>query len=177
MPFIFGQTGHALRMEMDMQGEVQVNAALTGLLRRARDFEPAWKGFADDKGFKVPGVETVLRESVRARFSSEGRPQSPWPALTAATNLDRIRHGYPPEHPILVRSGALLDSFTLRAHPEHIFDFGPQWMEFGTKVPYGIFHQRPEARRRRPMLFIDKKDFTRILSAVRKHLRNIGVGR
>jgi hypothetical protein len=177
VPFIFGGSGHALRMEMDMQGEVQVNAALTGLLRQASNFEPAWKGFADDHGFQVPGVETILRESVRARFSSEGKPQFPWPALTEATNLDRIRQGYPPEHPILMRSGLLLDSMTLRSHPDHIFDYGPMWMEYGSKVPYAWPHQDPDARKRRAMLYIDKKDLTRLISTIRKHLRNIGIGR
>jgi phage gpG-like protein len=177
MPFLFFQSGHALRLEMALDGEVQVNAALTKLLGRASDFEPAWKGFTDDRGFKDPGVEEKLRKSMRDRFSSEGKPEKPWPELTEATNIDRARHGYPREHPILIRSGQLIDSLTVRSHPDHIFDYGRMWMEVGTHTPYAIWHQRPQAKKRRPMLYINKKDFVSILSTLRKHLRNIGVGR
>lgn len=175
----FGQHGAALQMEFNMEGEVQVNAAIFGLLRQVSDLEPAWEGFTD-RGGRAPGIETIVRGSMRRRFSSEGKPQYPWPNLADATNLDRIRHGYPPAHPMLYRTGWLLDSLILKSHPHHVYEKGRMWMVIGTKVPYAIYHQSPQQPRRklprRPFVYIDKMDFTQILSTLRRHLRNIGVG-
>lgn len=174
------QRGSALELNFSVMGEKQVRAAIHGLIANVRDVRPAWTGFTDRRGVRVPGVEKRLRESIRERFRKEGAPQYPWPALSEFTALDRIRHGFPPYHPILQRTGELMDSLILKSHPMHIFNMAAKWMEFGTRDFKAVFHQSPAPRKlipRRPMLYIDKLDFTKILSDIRLHLRNIGIGR
>lgn len=174
------QHGAALEIKLEVMGETQVRTAIFGLLQRVSNLEPAWKGFTDSRGVRVPGVEKILRESVRERFSKEGRPQFPWPSLAESTAQDRIRHGFPAYHPILIRTGELMDSLILKSHPSHIYKTTAKWMDFGTRDHKAVFHQSPAARKklpRRPMLFIDKIDVTKVLSTLRLHVRNIGVGR
>jgi phage gpG-like protein len=90
---------------------------------------------------------------------------------------DGLRHGFSGEHPILVRSGRLKESFVKRSHGEHILDAHPRYIDFGSKVPYAIYHQTGTGKMsRRPLIFIDKKDVGDIVQAFREHiLKNVTV--
>ena len=49
-----------------------------------------------------------LQQRTEARFAAEGDDASgPWAELLEATNVFRRRQGFPPAHPINVRTGAL----------------------------------------------------------------------
>ncbi len=84
---------------------------------------------ADELG--SPGADSVrpLQEGVRAgfavNFTTEGRQAgAPWAALALVTMRERRRLGYPPDHPILVRSGGYRDSFIDETHPLHVSEWG-----------------------------------------------------
>jgi hypothetical protein len=66
-----------------------------------------------------------IRESIRRGFAlnfereAEGNGR-PWSDLAESTNEERIRQGYPPEHPILVRSGSYRASFVEEFAEGHV---------------------------------------------------------
>lgn len=73
-------------------------------------------------------------------------------------------------YPILFYNGRLAASLT-NPGGENISIISPRSLIFGTSVPYGIYHNSKDARRKipyRPFLFIDeqrKKNYTNILKA------------
>ena len=65
---------------------------------------------------RVAQNDDPIREAIRwgfaLNFERESAGNGPrWAALAESTNEERVRLGYPPEHPILVRSGAYRSSF------------------------------------------------------------------
>lgn len=61
-------------------------------------------------------AEPYLKSRIAGRFASEGDDASgKWAALHAATQGFRARDGYPPDHPINVRTGRLRD-FAINTH-------------------------------------------------------------
>lgn len=73
----------------------------------------------------TPAAMRPFQDGVRAgfavNFASEGRGAgAPWASLALVTMRERRRLGYPPDHPILVRSGGYRDSFVDESHPLHI---------------------------------------------------------
>jgi len=49
-------------------------------------------------------------------------------------------------YPILKQTGRLEDSLTRAGHPENISNINVDEAEFGTKVPYGVYHQEGTKR-------------------------------
>lgn len=95
---------------MPVQLRIQINddgaiAALEGLVRQARDLEPAM----DDIG-------RMLRMSARQRIeAAEGPDGTPWPELSAATKRRRGRDAQP-----LQDKRHLYKSLTWRAGPSEV---------------------------------------------------------
>jgi phage virion morphogenesis protein len=54
-------------------------------------------------------IAGIMRDAVVENFDKEGRPET-WTPLAEATVKDRREQGFGPEHPILKRTGTLLDS-------------------------------------------------------------------
>lgn len=50
-----------------------------------------------------------LRDQVAQNFNRQGTRRRRWPKLSGYTRADRQRHGFPPDRPILIRTGALRD--------------------------------------------------------------------
>lgn len=163
--------GQGATLNLTVEGETQVRAFLAGIARRVKDLRPAWKK-----------VDLILRRSVARMFREEGsRFKGGWDPLQPTTQEYRRLKGKVPDHPILVFDGDLRRSLTLAGHSKHIFISKKKYMVFGTKVPYAIFHQSPRSRKlvrsgdrigkvklpRRPMVFIDKHDASRIIQAIR----------
>lgn len=94
--------------------------------------EPALKQIADD-----------FREVIARQFSSEGRAGgTPWPPRAGA-----VPRGHPSPQgrhgglPLLVRTGALRDSFLRQGAAGHVEEIFDQTLTLGSRVPYAIFHQ------------------------------------
>lgn len=157
------KAGKGILFTFEVMGEKQVSAFLSGLAKRVKDFRPVW----DE-------IEVILRKSTQSVFASEGRGgQFKWPPLKPSTILDRIRQGYSPT-PMLVRSGRMKRGITQQGG-EHIFNKRKLEMDFGTSVPYLIFHQMSREINpgkgklpRRAVVVIDKKDVSQIIQVIRK---------
>ena len=65
-------------------------------------------------------IADAIRESIAENFRRESGDGAEWPQLAAMTVAQRQEHGYPGEHPMLVRSGSLLDSLTNPNNADHI---------------------------------------------------------
>lgn len=167
MPILVRQPNKALFFKFEVDGEVQVNLALTKIISRVNNLIPIW----DD-------VEELLRQDVETVFEMEGRPR--WVPLSPQTIISRARRGFPyPQFPMLVNTGRLKSSLVLRSHYEHIYNKERLWMEFGSKTPYAIYHQSPRPRRklpRRPFIYIDRKFVSRTIQILRKYIISRGWG-
>jgi phage gpG-like protein len=83
----------------------------------------------------------VLQPEVSANIGSEGEQLNAlWPELMSSTVQERERLGFGGEHPILIRDGNLLRSFST-GDSNHIQDVGPNEMSWGSLLPYSLFHQ------------------------------------
>ena len=72
----------------------------------------------------VEAVQTAIRGGFAQVFASEGAAgAAPWAQLAAATQRERERLGFPPAHPILVRTGDYRASFTDAGHADHISEW------------------------------------------------------
>lgn len=104
-------------------------------------------------------------------FREEGTHKGQWDQLKQSTQLQRARMGYPPAHPILVRTGTLKSSIIKRTHSKHILDAHKKWMEIGTKVPYAIYHQTGTSKMaQRMMVAVDAKTFSRMIEDARRFI-------
>jgi len=61
-------------------------------------------------GLLTREVEETYFSEIREIFEQEGLP--PWEPLAQSTKRERVRLGFPPEHPILQRTGSLFRSLT-----------------------------------------------------------------
>lgn len=77
-------------------------------------------------------IQEGIRAGFAANFDSEGASgEAPWAQLTAYTQAQRERLGYPAAHPILQRTGIYRRSFTDEHHVNHVSDWsatGGVWL-------------------------------------------------
>jgi phage gpG-like protein len=95
-----------------------------------------------------------LRRLSTKVFALETSPDGdPWPALAASTVKEKKRLGFG-NRKILVRTGRLRDSLTRVNHPDNIAKFRTfksiTTLTWGTRVPYGDYHQSDQPRTRLP---------------------------
>lgn len=81
-------------------------------------------------------IENAVRSGFADNFASESAGGNPWPELAFTTMLDRVLHGFPAAHPILVRAGEYRASFVDSGNPDALYEFfpgGDSWaMEVGS---------------------------------------------
>ena len=162
--------GAGVLFSFEAHGEVQLQSFIMGIASRCKDLRPVWNK-----------IDDILRNDVDSIFKMEGRKPS-WPQLQDSTIRDRIRHGFSGAHPILQRTKLLRDSLRKRSHPKHIFVSKKLSMEFGTTVPYAIYHQSSKPRQkvisgpragqdrlpRRQFIWLDKKVVAKIIGKIRQ---------
>ncbi|TAM79178.1 MAG: hypothetical protein EPN47_19410 [Acidobacteria bacterium] len=103
-----------------------VDDSLNLLQAQLSDLSPAMELIAED-----------IREMEAAQFASAGAGGgTPWAALAPSTV--KRKHG---AGGILVASGALLDSLTDPASPDHVEAIDKLSLEIGTSLPYATFQQ------------------------------------
>jgi len=148
-------------LNLEFAGERQVMAGLTGVLKRIKDLRPLANPW-----------DWRLRRNVERHFRGEGTSKGSWASLSLATQLQRSRMGYPPEHPILVRTGALKRSLVQKGG-QHILKKHRKYIEWGTKIPYAFYHQRGTKKMpARKMLLIDANDLSRMIQDAREYMLN-----
>ncbi len=114
-----------------MSVDVAEAEALMKELRAAvDDFTPAW-----------PKVERVVLDMERRQFETEGAYGGErWEPLNPSyAELKRREHG---ELGILRRNDVLFTSLTRKGALGHFYNAGPNFVEVGTTIPYGEYHQR-----------------------------------
>jgi len=149
---------------------VEVTFEFTGGDRLARIFQahPALD-LSDLREPMAKSADTVLDVN-RVTFEREGPG---WAPLAPATVEDRERHGFPGEHPILERTGALKRSLTVKGALGNVYEVGRDYMKVGSELetPSGwnlaILHQFGTDRMpARPIIGLDRNHLRRRLSRV-----------
>jgi phage gpG-like protein len=126
-----------LEIELDVFGTRVVRRRMLRFADAAEDMRPAW----DD-------VAAILEGATRRNFQTRGvSGGSRWRDL----NEDYAEAtGRRPGERILRLSDRLYDSLTNPQHAEHVFESEPDSMRWGSRVPYGKFHQSLRPRRKIP---------------------------
>lgn len=158
--------GTGVQVSMTLDGEVFLDRALLDLEGRAT------APLSDPT--VVREVVALFRKHVAAAFASEGASTgAPWKPLAASTQADRKRHGYPPAHPILERTGKLERALTIGDGAR--ISTSPQKLvyQLNEDVGYFKYHQStsPRARlpRRAPVL-LTADDRHEIMGPIRLYL-------
>ena len=68
--------------------------SLMAYASRARDLSPA-----------MHKATIIIADAINSNFETESSPTESWEGLHATTQKDRIKGGFNPSHPILVRDG------------------------------------------------------------------------
>jgi hypothetical protein len=128
------------RMTLSIEGIPEVDRMLQGIESRMQDVSPAW-----------PKVVEAFQAIVARAFSSEGASTgAPWAQLKPRTQLDRQRHGFPPAHPILQRTGKLQRALTT-GEGAYVRSMANR-LEYllSSEVGYFKYHQSRQPRTRLP---------------------------
>jgi len=108
------------------------------------------KALAQVGDLRVPfqSIQRDFYKSEKAIFSLKGPGQ--YPDLAPSTKNEKFRDfGF--RYPILKRTGRLERSVTSANSPDSISFVGKKTLIIGTSVPYGIFHQSDEPRKKIPL--------------------------
>lgn len=107
--------------------------------------------------------------SIAKNFQSQGRPQK-WKALSPRTLQQRRRRRNFSQQ-ILVDTGRLRGSITTREHGDGIYKLSDKQLVIGTKVPYGIVHQKGGVHvPKRQFVGFQEKDITDIVKIFTDHI-------
>lgn len=141
-----------VRVEADVRA---VSVMFEAMRRNLSNLEPTLRQAAG-----------VMREDVLKQFQQGGNPD--WKPLAASTIARKKGHGYPRltrggiENPmlmqngdfnssnILIRTGSLLSSWTQEGDSFHVEEITGNSAEIGSSMPYAIYHQSDEPRKRLP---------------------------
>ncbi len=124
-----------IRVSLDSS---RMQAALGGIDEALADLRPAWEG-----------VRTIFLEMEKAHFDSEGNyaPDTVWVPLSPRYAAWKAR-AYPGKT-ILRRTDRMYSSLT--EHGANTMDAIDErhegYAEFGTRVPWAVYHDSPLARR------------------------------
>ncbi len=127
-----GRSGSLLTLTFSVPGAERVKVGLDRFHEGLRDFRPFWRDYA------FP----LLAERTQRNFETQGGFVGGWPPLSASYAAWKAKH-YPGK-PILRREDTLMNSLTWSGAPGPggIATADESRAEWGTTVPYGIFHQR-----------------------------------
>lgn len=133
--------------ELDKESVKLLKMKLDLFIAKSEDLTPVWQIARED-----------MRRDIKKVFETEGASMGErWVGLSKNTIKDRKRKGFPPS-PILVRTGTLRNS--LLGGSYGIDRITRQSWEYGTNVPYAIYHQSRKPRHklpRRAFLYISNK--------------------
>ena len=147
-----------MRITLEAFGEVQLDRELMRISRNAADMRPAFDSIHQD----------VLKDD-REQFSSEGgRFSGGWRPLAASTVAAKARGGF--DLRILHRTLRLRNSLTQPGHADHIYQTTADEMHFGSRVPYGVFHQLGRGVPRRRPFELDTAARREIMKHLQRHL-------
>ena len=101
----------------------------TNLTQMRRAFPRLWVKALNDSG-------DIAHKYYDRQFANQGAEfGSPWKALAARTQIDRVRHGYRPSRPILVRRGWLRASVASKSSAHAQRSVNMQGITMWSSVP------------------------------------------
>lgn len=127
--------GGFLDITFEVTGQEPIQRKLATFGARISDLSPAWEQ-----------VGTALLQDFAQNFADEGGvfgkgAWAQWQPLAESTVRERIRLKIPGEHPILVRTGDLMTSTTVRGAPNNVFELSPNSLVLGTTDHKAGWHQ------------------------------------
>lgn len=151
-----------LNIKLEFDNEVQFSRTFTRFVSQLRDLRDVW-----------PAVVIDLREITQEQFTGQGVGDSgQWAALSPRYAAWKRRH-YPGKT-ILRRTDRLIESLTGNKL-DSIVNLRPDHLEFGTRVPYAIFHQRGSGKQKRRKIFdLNERQRTRIMKSIQRRLLTAG---
>lgn len=124
-------------LSFTFEGVPTIQRRLEGIDARAVDASPAFNAMGDS--LRLAEVKQFNSEGAYGAGGQAGYASgSKWAPLSPAYEAWKSQH-YPGKG-ILVRTGALRNSLTKR--PFGIDEVHPTHVQFGSGLPYGIFHQK-----------------------------------
>lgn len=137
-------------------GSQQLLRSLTRIISASHDLSGAFEEFGEE-----------FREVEKERFDAEGFGD--WPPLSPAYAARKLRlYG---NKPILRATDALYQSLTIKGAPGNVSIVQPMSADFGTSIPYAVFHQTGTSRMpARPEILLREEDKRRLVRAVQRHL-------
>lgn len=152
-----------MKLELDAYGDVQFSRELLRVGQNARDMRPAFDS-----------VEALMRGVSSKQFSSQGKAFSGgWAPLAPSTVARKARAGL--DKRILHATLRLRRSFTDKNHKDHVYRATADEMFVGSRVPYGVYHQKGTDRmpRRRPFE-LDEATRKRVVRILQSHIVDTG---
>ena len=134
-----------MRFTFECSGQTLIDRELLRFGDRTVDVSPAFHVISD-----------LMMDETKLQFATEGGHASGgWRPLKAATIKEKQRQGMRLQ--ILQRTGALLDSLTVKGDANQVLEITPQTLTFGSRVPYADFHQTGTSHmpRRPPLAFTE----------------------
>ena len=127
------------RFRLDIAGEVQMDRGIARFSDGVADYRPIWGVIAED-----------FYETEKKQFKTEGAEGGPyaWQFLSEKYALWKEVH-YPGTR-ILERTGDLERSLTMAGDPNGVLIEARKTLTLGTKIPYAIYHQSIEPRKKLP---------------------------
>jgi phage gpG-like protein len=145
-----------LDLGIQAQGDDVASRHLTELAKRGEDPRPAFRQIVEE-----------MRSAEGEWFGSDGA--GTWPKLADSTLEAKRRAGFPTD--VLVATGALRRSLTVKRGKGAQRSITKRQMRFGTKVYYGKFHDQGSGVAKRPILVpMDAKARRRMVADVRDHM-------
>lgn len=154
-----------MRLELDAYGDTQFAREILRVGDRAADMRPAF----DDIRDMLLGVE-------RKQFNSQGRAFSGgWAPLAPLTVKRKAARNLDPR--ILHATLRLRKSFTEKGHRDNVYRKTKDEMFFGSRVPYGGYHQHgnPDTNlpQRRPFQ-LNERTRREVIKILQRHLVDEG---
>ncbi|HEX4501096.1 MAG TPA: hypothetical protein VH187_08045 [Scandinavium sp.] len=119
-----------VQVEVEVFGDKQISRHLLRFGERAVRATPLWNSLYRD-----------LQNIEKVQFLTEGGHGSGgWAELAPSTVADKEKRNMSPW--ILRASEILFNSLTGRNALGQIKEIGPDFMRFGSDIPYGVYHQR-----------------------------------
>lgn len=117
-----------MRIELEIHGDEIMSRELLRSAGRVVNAKPAFES-----------ILSMMEDDVGEQFASEGKAMSKgWAPLSPVTIAQKSRLNLRPE--ILQATGRLLNSLVVGARGEDIHEAMPYGLNYGTRVPYAVFH-------------------------------------
>ena len=135
---------------------VSLTFSVAGDVQLDRALSLASKNIKNIFGIAGPDIRDDFLQNEQEQFRTEGGHGSGgWQDLSPAYAAEKAKHY--PGAPILVRTGALRSSLTRESDQNFIYRAQPLTLTLGTRVPYGVYHQKggPDLPVRKPIELIE----------------------